>query len=95
MIGLIAAIVGSLFDPLRIIAAIACGFIPKIEYALTCSIAASVALTFIAHNISRAEGLPFSGVYLIGAAISSTLITIAVFFIRQKLKSNQSNAQED
>jgi hypothetical protein len=84
MIALVAAILATALDPLRLVTAIGCGFIRVRMNAWIASAATSVAWTLFAAVLWHAEQRDFSITHLVGAIISSLAITSFVHWIRNR-----------
>lgn len=82
-----AIMVASLFDPLRLATAIGSGFIPSRVYAHTISIASSLGWTALAAMVAAQEQSELSVMNWIAPAVSATLVTALVHWIRNRKKT--------
>lgn len=87
MITLVGTIIATALDPLRVLTAIACGFISARRYAWVTSVATSVAWTLFSAVLWAKAQMGFSVTYLISAIISSLAITSVTHWIRNRSSS--------
>ena len=83
----LAAMAASLLDPLRLIAAIASGFVPKRAYALVVSVACSLGWSLIATALARQEQSNLRPEHWIAAAVTAVMLTAFVHWLRHRKRA--------
>lgn len=87
MMTFFATMVASLLDPLRLATAIGSGFIPPRLYAFAASVACSLGWTAFAAIVAAEEQTRLGAVHWIAPAVSASLLTALVHWIRNRKKT--------